>query len=236
MTAGRGRSIRRATAMAALVLACGCASLPAQTSQSCAGADRALGLALSRLTAIQAMPDGCASSNWTRECQQERDAIRRLAVTCSTHTPTLLANALLSYDDRELQRAQEYLDTLFSLRTVQPDAAALRARIALDEGDVPFALRFTDEQIALSPDHGGLREVRAAVLFAANRLTDASSELAIAARLGAPAWRVAYDRGLIAEALHQPADAMQQYQAALTARPGWPPAAARLRGLEAQGK
>jgi tetratricopeptide (TPR) repeat protein len=227
--------IRRAAAVAVIVLAGGCASAPVQTTQSCADADRALRAALSHLTAIQAMPDGCATTSWTRECQQQRDAIRRLAITCSTHAPTLLANALLSYDDREFQRAQEYLDTLFTLRTVQPDGAALRARIALDDGDVPFALRFTEEQIALSPDHGGLREVRAAALFAANRLTDASSELAIAARLGAPVWRVAYDRGLIAEALHQPVDAMQQYRAALTAKPGWPPAATRLRGLEAQG-
>lgn len=232
-TPPRARLVRSLAVWGAVITSGACASLPPRTTQACVAADQTLTQELMGLTTIQAMPGGCASGTWAADCQQHTERLRRLAGTCQTHVPTLMANAAISYDAREFQRAQDYLNAIFSLRAVAPDAAALRARLALDEGNLPFALRFTSEQIALSPDHAGLREVRAAALFGAGRLTEASAELVTAERLGAPAWRVAFDRGLIAEASGQPAEAIRHFETALNARPGWSAAQGRIRGLRA---
>lgn len=225
------RAYRGLAAIAAIGLCCSCASLPVSSTQGCADADQRLRETLSYLSAIEVLPEGCAAAAWSRDCDRRRDDLRRLSAKCPTHTPALLANAWLSYDDREFRRALEYLDTIFSLRSVEPDAAALRARMALDDGNVPFALRFTAEQLTLSPEHAGLHEARAAALFAAGRLPEARSELSIAAKLGAPGWRVAYNRGLIAEGEHRGKEAAAFYEEALQAWPGWAAPAARLKGL-----
>ncbi len=53
------------------------------------------------------------------------------------------------------------LDELASLHTAYPEAAVLRARIALEEGNRPFAIRFLDQQIRQFGDVPQLRETYA---------------------------------------------------------------------------
>jgi tetratricopeptide (TPR) repeat protein len=227
------RAWRRAAIIAVVTVAAGCASVPPRIDVSCGDAERVARDALDRIGAIEATPEGCSSAAWGQECQRQRDRVRRLAVSCASYAAVLVADAWLSYDDHDVERARDDLDAALALPIAQPDAAVLRARLALEDGDVAFALRLSQEQLARTPDHAGLHEVRAASLYAAGRLSDASTELAIAGKLGAPAWRVAYDQGLLAEASGRSSDAVRQYEAALASRPGWPPAAGRLRALEA---
>jgi tetratricopeptide (TPR) repeat protein len=144
-----------------------------------------------------------------------------------------MVNAVLAYDEKQFVKSQQLLDSLFSLRAVHPEAAVLRARLALDEGNTPFALRYLEQQIQLSPDHAGLRELHASTLYSVGRLDDARASLTVAERLGAPNWRIAYGRGLIEESAGNSAEARVYYEAALRARPGWGPAEARLRALNA---
>jgi hypothetical protein len=59
----------------------------------------------------------------------------------------------------------------------------LRAQIALEEGNVPFARRLLEQEIMLVPDHAGLHEVHAATLFVDRRLDEARAELTRAAAL-----------------------------------------------------
>ena len=98
---------------------------------------------------------------------------------------------------------------------------------------MPFALKFLAQQIRISMDHAGLREVYASALYLAKRLEEAKSELEIAAALGAPKWRIAYHRGLIEEATGHLAEAERNYEDALRERPGWKAADSRLKGLQA---
>lgn len=177
-------------------------------------------------------PGGCGSlESESYLCQEQRREIERVAYICPTYVPGLMASAILAYDEQQYARAQQYLDGLFSLQRVHAPAAVLRGRIALEEGNLPFAQRFLAEHVKLSPEDAELREVYAGALFLAGKLPEAKAQLSVAANLGAPAWRVAYHQGLFEETggnLHQ---ALQYYEAALRERAGWDLALARRDGI-----
>lgn len=177
-------------------------------------------------------PGGCGSlDDGVHTCADQRREIERVAYICPTYAPGLMASAILAYDDQQPARAQQYLDALFGLQRAHAPAAVLRGRIALEEGNIPFALRFLAEHVKLSPNDAELREVYAGALYLAGKLPEAKKQLTVAANLGAPAWRVAYHQGLFEEAggnLHQ---AFQYYEAALRERADWDVALARRDGI-----
>lgn len=176
---------------------------------------------------------GCAPDSYGVErCDGMRREIERLAQTCPSHPPALFANAILAYDARNLAQAQQWLDTLLAMPAPSPDAAALRARIAIEEGNLPFALRFLARQIRISGDHAGLREVYASALFLDHNYDDAGQQLEIAGKLGAPPFRILFHRALVLESQRRLDEAAALYKEALAANPGWPPAVSRLRAIE----
>lgn len=183
----------------------------------------------------EARAAGCEpNSLGVERCDVLRREIERLAQTCAAHPPALMANAVLAYDARNLVQSQRLLDELLALPEPHPDAAALRARVAIEEGNLPFALRFLAQQVRLNGDHAGLREAYASALFLDRRYPEAGEQLNAAAKLGAPPHRVLFHRALISESQGRNEDAMKGYAAALEAKPGWPPAASRLRALQAK--
>jgi len=177
-------------------------------------------------------PEGCGSlENGTYTCRELRQEVERVTYVCPFYPPGLMASAILAYEDRQFARAQQYLDALFGLQKVHAGAAVLRGRIALEEGNIPFALRFLAERVKLSPEDPELREVYAGALFLGGKVPDAQKQLAIAANLGAPAWRIAYHRGLFEEAGGNFHLALQYYEEALRERADWDVALARRDGI-----
>lgn len=168
----------------------------------------------------------------TQDCVSLRREIERLAVVCPTHAPTLLANAVLAYDDGRLEVAQQLLDQVLGQSGTHPDAAVLRARIAIQEGNLPYAGRLLREQIKLAPDHAGLHETLGGMLFLSRQYAGAMSALSRAAALGAPGWRISYHLGLVQEAEGRLDEAARHYSESLMANPGWPPAQSRLNALK----
>jgi predicted Zn-dependent protease len=152
---------------------------------------------------------------------------------CPANTAALLANAILAYDARQIFLAQQLLDEILSKPGVRPEAAVLRSRIAIEEGNVPYASRFIQEQIRLNPDYAELREMLAATFFLTAQYDDAIRELNSASTLGSPRWRIAYHLGLISEAKRDIPGARRLYQEVLQLKPGWSPAESRLKGLNA---
>jgi predicted Zn-dependent protease len=182
----------------------------------------------------RARPGGCGSlEDGTYTCQEQRREVERVAYICPSYVPGLMASAILAYDDRQYAKAQQYLDALFGLQKVHPPAAVLRGRIALEEGNLPFAQRFLAEHVRLAPEDAELREVYAAALYLSEKLPQAQAQLNVAANLGAPAWRVAYHRGLFEEAGGNFHQAIQHYEEALRERPDWDVALARRDGIVA---
>ncbi|MBK7931722.1 MAG: hypothetical protein IPJ98_30855 [Bryobacterales bacterium] len=188
---------------------------------------------LLQLEELRNSPRGCVSASGIDECVVLRADLDRLAQVCPAEPETLMTLAALAYQDRDLFKAQQLLDQLLSRPTPHPHAAALRIRIAMEEGNIPYALRFSEQQIRLSPSDASLREVRASALFLSRRWSEARQELEMAGRLGAPKWRVAYHCGLIEEMQGRRGEAIALFQEALREKPGWAAVEARLKGLEA---
>jgi predicted Zn-dependent protease len=223
----------------AITVACltttACATASPIVRQQCFNPDAQLASVLQPYETLRAKGcEGAAVERGSSECERLKREIERLAVVCPGHAPTLMANAVLAYDDQRPADAQQALDLILAQPRAYPDAAVLRARIAIEEGNVPFARRLLEQQIKLVPDHSGLHETYAATLYLDGKLADARDELTMAGTLGAPRWRIAYHLGLIEEASGRGTEASRFYAEALQGNPGWAPAESRLRALRAR--
>ncbi|MEM9175883.1 MAG: hypothetical protein AAGC67_11670 [Myxococcota bacterium] len=165
------------------------------------------------------------------DCEAVSQQIARLAVEFPRDPEILLAAATVRYEGGRKEDALKTLDVLRRLQPIHPEAAVLRGRIAIDEGNLRFARRILEEQRELSPDHAGLWEMLASVAYLEGEYAVANERLDVAARLGAPGWRVAYHRGLVAEASGRPDLASLAYADCLEANPEFAPARSRLRAL-----
>jgi predicted Zn-dependent protease len=219
---------RWSAAVAIGALSSGCGFKGPVASQLCANPDAQLAALVESLEARRAA--GCLGGRAV-DCVRIRYEIERLIVICPGHVPTLMANAVLAYDERRPEVAQQLLDQILSPARSHPDAAALRAQIAIDEGNLAFARRLLEQQIRLTPDHARLHETYGAVLYLGGTLPEAERELTTAGALGAPRWRIAYHLGLIAEARARPDEAERYYAEAVQANPDWAPAQSRLKAL-----
>jgi predicted Zn-dependent protease len=222
--------------LVACLLIGGCATRSPLVRQQCYNPDAQLANVLPAFEELRAR--GCDEATvqaGPSECERMQREIERLAVVCPGHAPTLMANAVIAYDDRRPAEAQQMLDVVLSQPRAYPDAAVLRARIAIEEGNIPFARRLLTQQIRLVPDHAGLHETHAAALYLEGNLQESRTELTMASALGAPRWRVAYHLGLIEETSGRSDEATRLYQEAVTGNPGWEPAESRLKALRARG-
>jgi predicted Zn-dependent protease len=223
----------RHLSIACLLLTTACASTPL-VRQQCYNPDAQLAAVLPPLEALEAKGcDPSAVEGRASECERLKQDIARLSVVCPGHAPTLMANAVILYDDHRPAESQALLDIILSQPRTYPDAAVLRSQIAMEEGNVPFARRLLEQEIKLVPDHAGLHETYAAALYLDGRMPESRSELTTAGALGAPRWRIAYHLGLIEEAAGRRDEASKLYAEALAGNPGWAPAESRLKALRA---
>lgn len=165
------------------------------------------------------------------DCERVSLGIARLAIEFPRDPDVLLAHAVVELGHGRRQEALNSLDVLRSVTPIHPEAAVLRARIAIDEGNLRFADRLLEEQRELTPDHAGLWEVQGAVRYLQGEHAEAARSLRVARRLGAPSWRIDYHLGLIAEARSRPKEAEDAYARCLEAAPDFAPAKSRLRAL-----
>lgn len=234
MTSALSASKRLSTVLVVCFTLSGCATRSPLLRQQCYDPDKQLASVMQPLEALRAQ--GCSTAvarAGGSECDRLEAEVARLAVVCPGHAPTLMANAVIAYDHHRPEESQQFLDQILSQSRPYPDAAVLRAQIALEDGNIPFARRLLEQQIKLVPDHAGLREVHAATLFLDRRLDEARAELTTAGALGAPRWRVAYHLGVIEELSGRLDEAARLYMEALQGNPGYPEADSRLRALRA---
>ena len=225
--------MRRAGLLSCLLATAACATTPPAVRQQCYNADAQLTQLLQPYEELRAKGCPLDPRQQGSECDRLRLEIARLAVICPAHAPTLMANAVIAYDEKRPVDAQQYLDQILAQPRSFPDAAVLRGQIAIEEGNIPFALRMLAQQITLAPDQAGLYETYAAALYLDGQLAASRSELALAQALGAPRWRIAYHLGLIEEASGNRAEAVRDYTEAVSGNPAFQPAAARLKALQA---
>lgn len=199
---------------------------------SCADLEARLKSAWLALEELNSGPRPCVSKGLSDPCESARREIERISQQCPQSYPAILASSILAYERGERVEAQQSLDRLLATGAAYPDAAALRGRLALDEGNVPFALRFLEQQIHVSPADSRLHEMFASALYFDRRWTEAAEQLEMAERLGAPKWRILYHFGLLKEANGAAREAMEFYEKALVEKPEWALAKSRLKGLQ----
>ena len=168
------------------------------------------------------------------DCGRIQSAIVGLGLEFPNNSEVLLVNAVIAYETNQPENAESYLDALLEQESTEPGVAVLRSRLALDQGNLHHARRLLNEQVNLTPDAADLREALAAVHYLSGDLASARRQLLIAERLGAPAWRVAFNRGLLEEAEGHTESAIEYYQGALDENPEYAPARSRLRGLQSE--
>jgi Tfp pilus assembly protein PilF len=217
-----------------LALAAGCSTPFEGYREETRGADERLAELVARMD-VQEERGGAPGAEYDLvDSGRLLNELRRLNQDHPTHVPTLFALATKTYEAGQRERADAYLDQLFDLRPAHPEAGVLRARLALRDGNLSAARRVLEQQIRYTPDHAGLREAHGSVLYLGGELEPARLELERARRLGAPAWRVAFNLGLVEEAEGNVTLAMERYQVAMRLNESFQPAASRLAGLEAQ--
>ena len=222
--------VPRRLAVAALsvgVVSCASHQSPV-TAQLCVNPDAQL------VEMVPPLVSGSCRDTGAAECDRLTQALQRLSAVCPAHVSTTLVNAVLAYQEQQPARAQQLLDEILARPQSQPDAAVLRARIAIEEGNLVFARRLLGQQLQLAPDHASLHETFAAALYVDGDLAAAVKELTVAGTLGAPRWRVAYHLGLIQEADGHEDEAIKLYEEALQGRPEFSAAASRLKALRAR--
>jgi predicted Zn-dependent protease len=208
-----------------------CATRGVRTSLDCTNPDERLRMLWSSLEELR-LKNRCLSAPGDENlCDWTRRQIERLAFICPGHASSTIAAAILAYDGKQTFRAQQLLDEVLNQTGLHPDAAALRARIAIEEGNLPFATQLLREQIRLNPGSPELRETLAAALYLTAHYDEAKTQLNNASTLGSPRWRIAYHLGLIAEQEGDTALARTLYQEVLQLIPGYPLAEGRLKGL-----
>jgi tetratricopeptide (TPR) repeat protein len=161
---------------------------------------------------------------------QVRSDLARFTLEYPNHVESLMVNALLAYEAGEPEGAAAYLDRVLHLDDAHARAAALRGRIALEQGNPAFARKLLQRHVDRAPDDAELREAYAAALFYDGDHDGAERELATAQRLGAPRWRVLYNRGLMAEKSGEVERAKRMYSSSVAENPA-SPATHRLAGL-----
>lgn len=185
-----------------------------------------------KLDKMRSDPRGCKTqSGGEGHCEQIEWQLQRLSISCPSNASGLAVNADVEYFHHRLPEAQRYLDQLAELGNEPISATVLRARISLEEGNIPFAVRFLERNLQLSPQETELREVYASALYMSGKALESIQQLNFAEQLGAPRWRIAYNRGVIYELDHDEISAIHEYQKSLEAKSVDNPAAARLRAL-----
>lgn len=166
------------------------------------------------------------------EREKDRRELERLLLIDPGNPEVLFACAVFAAEVGDRSRAAAHLDALLRRDPTHVEAGALRAELALQAGNAPLAARLLENHIRLSPSHPTLRELRASVHHFEGDHAACLAELSAAERLGAPRWRIAYHRGLVAEELGETRQARALFDECLELNPSFHRARDRRRALE----
>jgi tetratricopeptide (TPR) repeat protein len=172
------------------------------------------------------------ANNPITDCDRLLVELERLVAEFPHHQRVLMANAVLQYNNGRPDKAQYLLDNLLGQSGSHPEAAILRARISLEQGNHIRATQALEREIILAPFHPGLRSALAAVFYADGDYAKARGVMRSAiGETNLNPWRTAYHHGLLAEGEKDWQGACLLYRLALDQRPGYKPASARLIGI-----
>ena len=148
-----------------------------------------------------------------------------------THERTMMTLSILYYQMNRLDRAQYVLDQLLNIPGARPEAAILRAMIALREGNVKLAASVLTRQILLAPENDELRSALASVYYSQGEIQRARTVLNMSNETNKNQWLLSYHNGLLAETEKDWLAACSLYSSALRMQPNFGPARSRVIAL-----
>ena len=185
--------------------------------------------ALRELTtsAVEAGEDAAAT-------EQLQFAVEAIATRHPNHVASQVVAASIAMERGQQQRAQGFVERALDLDARNVEARCLRVRIAVQDGSLDLARKLVEDGLRLRPDASRLYESAAWIDQLDGRHDDALRALDAAAALDAPAWRIAFHRGLIEDLRGEYDLAESHYRAAWKANPSCREARERLAGLQAR--
>lgn len=160
--------------------------------------------------------------------------LETLAFDFPDHAPTRYACGAAAYATGQRRHAEAHLDAALAANPRLTDAASLRARLSIEEGNYPRATRLVDDGLLLAPDSADLVLLRAQLLDLSGDAKGALAAIDLAQRLGSEAWRADYHRALVFENQGLAAQAEEALRRTLDAEPNFEPARSRLNRLQAR--
>ncbi len=165
------------------------------------------------------------------DCERIQREVERLALEFPANERIAMTNAVMQFESGRFDKAQFTLDQLLTRPGPHPEAAILRSKIAMQDGNASRARVILEQEILLSPDYAELREALAATYYVEGKYKESRAALAAAGRLGASGWKMAYHEGLLREAKKDWAGACRFYLIAVDQKPDFREAVSRLVGL-----
>lgn len=161
--------------------------------------------------------------------------VRSLSLRHSNHVPTLVADAALSLDAGNVDRARTSVERALSIDPDHVPGLILAARLATESGNLRAAEKHLVGGLRTRPDDPRLHEALAGTLYVRGDYQSALEALDVADALSGedgPRWRTDFHRGLIAEALGDLENARAAYTSSVQENGAFEPAARRLQWLE----
>lgn len=170
-------------------------------------------------------------SSAVHDCGRLIVEMQRILNDFPYHQRTMMALSVVYYQMNRKDRAQYVLDELLNMPGAKPEAAILRSKIALEEGNVQLAGDVLLRQILLVPENEQLRSALASVYYSQGEIQRARNILNMTNNANDQLWILSYHNGLLAEAEKDWLSACQLYFNALQLNPAYGPARSRVIAL-----
>lgn len=131
----------------------------------------------------------------------------------------MMASALVEFEIGNTSNSQQLLDLILSKRGAYPEAAILRSRIAMEEGNLTLARTIVKRQLNITPYNPYLYELQAAYYYVEGNYNEALQALTSAEHFTDRNWKISYHRGLIYEAKKEWYKACKEYTSVLKVQP-----------------
>lgn len=153
------------------------------------------------------------------DCFRLASELSALYLKYPNHQRVIMASALVEFEIGNTGASQQLLDLILSKRGAYPEAAILRSRIAMEEGNLSLARAIITRQLNITPYEFNLYDLQAAYYYLEGKYSKALLSITSAERFMGNHWRIGYHRGIIYEAQKEWYKACKEYKGVLEVQP-----------------
>lgn len=211
----------------------GCATQPQKLVKF--DANNELASIMARYNVSTEGPMNCAERFGSQiDCMTLLDDLEQLMRSVPGNSKVMTITGLLQYKLGRTLESQYTLDQVLALPQPAPEAAILRARLALQHGNFALVKRMIENQIGMLPSYGPFYEMLALNYYLQGQYPEALAQLD-KNRLFSDSWMTDYHYGLIHQAMENTVTACEAFERALAVNSGHTASKSRLAQLKLTG-